>query len=260
MMVNGAPAGPRFDPCLPGWVWVVAATAMFLHGNAFAASLTVPNASAGSEGSQAFNFFSSAGRTYQVQFAESQLSDIAAGTTITGISFRRNGSLTGSYPTTELSFSDFEITLAEAANAIGSFGSSAAGNMTDPVKVRDGALAVPAGSYPGDASPNAWGPVISFDSGYTYQGGDLVLLMTHAGITGWSGNLDGVTSDGASGYVARWGGSFQTDSLGFTANTMVIQLHYGAVPEPGTTAVIGALGMVGFAGWRSWRQRAGHHH
>ncbi len=259
-MVNGTPAGPRFDPCPPGWVWVVAATVMFLHGNAFAASLTVPNAQADSEGSQTFNFFGSTGRTYQMQLAESQLSDIPEGTTITGISFRRNGLLTGSYPTTELGFSDFEITLAEAANAIGSFGSSAAGNMTDPVKVRDGALAVPTGSYPGGASPNAWGPVIPFDSGYTYQGGDLVLLMSHAGITGWNSSFDAVTSAAASGYVARWGGAFQTDSLSFTANTMVIQFHYGAVPEPGTTAVVGALGMVGFAGWRSWRQRAGHHH
>lgn len=252
MLLNRATAGPGCRPCLSGWGCVVAATAMFLPGNAFAASLTVPNAQADSEGPQTFNFFGSSGRTYQMQVAESQLSDIAEGTTITGISFRRNGLLTGSYPTTDLSFSDFEITLAEAANAIGSFGSSAAGNMTDPVKVRDGALAVPTGSYPGDASPNAWGPVISFDSGYTYQGGDLVLLMSHAGIAGWASSLDGVTSAAGSGYVARWGGTFQTDTLNFAANTLVVQFHYGAVPEPGATALAGALGIIAFAGWRRW--------
>ena len=119
--------------------------------------------------------------------------------------------------------------------------------MTNPVLVRDGAYSLVTGSYPGGATPNAWGATIEFTTAYSYQGGDLVILLSHPGFSGWSGTLDAVTSNANSGYVARWAGGFQLSVLGNTANSMAIQLHLASIPEPGTSALAMALGSVAFA-------------
>lgn len=238
-------------PCLAKSALLVSAA--FLSTPASATTTVAPNIAASAEGTATFAFFGTSARTYQVQFAASQLTDLSVGSEISGLSFRLNGGVAAA-PNANSSVSDFEITLAEAANAITSFSATAASNMTDPVLVRDGAYSVVTGTYPGGSTPNNWGPTFDFTTPYSYQGGDLVIMFSHSGFSVWSGAFDAVPSDANSGYVARWGNSAQQATLSNTANSMVIQLHLAAIPEPGNSALAVALGSVAFAASRRRRR------
>ncbi|WP_260442118.1 PEP-CTERM sorting domain-containing protein [Microcystis aeruginosa] len=144
-------------------------------------------------------------RTYLMQYGASLLSGINVGDQITGLTFRLSSSGTGSSvppssPAT--SFTNWDLTLAQAANPISSLSTTFASNLTNPVLVRSGALAFAAGAFPGGAvnpTTNPFGPVINFTTPYTYQGGDLVVLISHTGGTNAVGFLDALNI-GAPGY------------------------------------------------------------
>lgn len=149
--MTASPSGNNFRLSLLAKVAALLSAA-FLFTPVFASTTVVPNSAAGAEGNSSFYFFGSSARTYQIQIAASHLTDLGIGSQITGLSFRLNGGA-ATTPTSNLSVSDFEITLAQATNAITSFSTTVADNMTDPVMVRDGAYTFASGSYRGGATP-----------------------------------------------------------------------------------------------------------
>ncbi len=213
------------------------ASLVVFGGSADADVVVVPNALTAAEGNGANqNPFNNAGATAQLLISASQLSDFSAGDMITGLRFRLNENMLAT-PSLTVTWSDYEITLAELATSVASPSLTYATNMTNPVLVRDGGLTFAVGSFPGGASPNAFGPLLSFNlSAYAYQGGDLVVLLSHTANNGPSAiSVDSATSM-ASGYGTDFrtllASSFQaTAGVSTTGSFPVVQFEFAPVPE-----------------------------
>jgi len=213
---------------------------------AVADSVVVPNANAAVEAPARLNIpFAPASATdFQWQLAASQFAGVAAGSQFTAIGFRLDGGEpTG--PSSAATYSNWQLTLASAVNPLGGLSATVAANMgADALVVRSGQLVIPMNSLIGGAGPNPFF-VIAFDTPYVYQGGDVVLLLTHTGR-----DVDRLTSFFAD---ARLRG----DGIGDTAfgglagffNYPVTWLQYTAaepVPEPATWILL-ALGCFAVA-------------
>jgi hypothetical protein len=147
-------------------------------------------------------------RTYQMQFTPDALGGLPAGARITQLGFRLSTNAAGSFPISAVNWSDYEMTLAEAANPIGSMSTTFAANLRNPVLVKDGALSVGANQFSAGANPNEFGILVVLDTPYIYQGGDLVMQFTHTG----SDSTNTTFLDGANSSAPGYGTSFRAIS------------------------------------------------
>jgi hypothetical protein len=121
-------------------------------------------------------------RTYQMQFTPDALGGLPAGVRITALRFRQSTNTpAANFPIATVSWSDYEVTLAQAANPITSISTTFAANLLNPVKVKDGALSIGANQFTVGGNPNAFATLMVLDAPYVYQGGDLVMQFTHTG-------------------------------------------------------------------------------
>ncbi len=132
---------------------------------------------------QANSFFQVGNRTVQVQYASGQLGGLAVGEIITGIWMRSddfNGP--GTWPPAGgATFSAYDISLSQAANTVATLSTSFSANQVNPVLVRSGPLTIPAGVYTSPAA-NQIGNFVEIPvKPYVYQGGSLVVTITHTG-------------------------------------------------------------------------------
>ncbi len=188
------------------------------------------------------------GRTYQMQFTQSELPQLVAGnSTITGMRFRIAAPLP-SWPYTTATWSNYDIWLSEAANSIASMSPNFASNEVDPVQVRNGSLTFATNSFPGLASPNGWGPWIDFStSSYLYQGGDLVITVRHDSGTAIPSYLGAVVfgdDEYGSSFRAMRANSYTAttaDSRYVNDPFIIINLRADVnVPEPSTLLLFGS--------------------
>jgi hypothetical protein len=122
-------------------------------------------------------------RTYQMQFSSAALAGLPVGARITELRFRLNTNTVpmSAFPTNTVTWSDYEVTLAQAANPISGMSATFGLNMRSPVLVKNGALSLSANSFTTSAGLNPFGSLVVFDTPYVYQGGDLVMLFSHTG-------------------------------------------------------------------------------
>lgn len=189
--------------------------------------------------------------TIQVQVAESELlaQGLLPGYILHSLQFRLNGGVATNGNSSTIS--DLEILLGQAVNNISSFSTVFADNITNAVMVHDGAFTFAAGSLPGGATPNEFGPAIGFLSGYVYQGGDLVIEIRRTP-SSLGLQLDASSSHAGSGvtYAAVTGG-FPATSGTLTNHFPVMQLGY-AVPEPDSMVLLlSGIVLLGAGRWRS---------
>lgn len=146
-----------------------------------------PNSLTNVEGNSSSTlFFNSAGLSFQQQIAASELTNFTAnGSQITGFSVRLNGGAAAI--TADGSFDSYQITLSQAANSIANISTTYANNIVNPVTVYNRALSIPASSFSSGSAAgvaNAFGATFTFDTAYTYRGGDLVMTVNKSARTG----------------------------------------------------------------------------
>lgn len=205
------------------------------------------------EGSSSSSSLSQTGAaTLQVYYTEAFLAaaGITPGAVIEGIALRRSGGgVTG--PPGDTTYSHFTIMASQSFATPGELGTTFANNVVGPQELlRSGALTFPANSMPGGGTPNAFGPMIDFDSDYAYTGGSILFEVRRGARSGdlTTYNTD-VDSTAPTQVGARW--FFNTGSDTATTGTSVLgahiwQLQYTPVPEPATivTLAVGGIGLL----------------
>ncbi|MEZ6234990.1 MAG: GC-type dockerin domain-anchored protein [Phycisphaerales bacterium] len=197
---------------------------------------TVPNAATNAEGADAspslLAGFGNA-RTYQVQYAASQLTALQPGDIITSLGIRLDQASQGLAPWPPAggaTWAAYEITLSRAANTVAGLSTTLAANQVDPVLVRGGPLTIPAGSI----IANPLGPDPFFEvpiKPYAYQGGDLVVTITHTGSSIASAPLvDAVPASAVAG--ARASNGYQSQS-GTASQPLVLSIRTMPAQAPG---------------------------
>jgi hypothetical protein len=119
-------------------------------------------------------------RAYQMQFSAAALAGLPVGAKITELWFRLKTN-SAAFPASTVTWSDYQVTLAQAANSVSAMSNTFSANMYSPVLVKSGPLSVSPNNFTSGGAPNAFCPFIVFDTPYTYQGGDLVMLFRHPG-------------------------------------------------------------------------------
>jgi hypothetical protein len=219
---------------------------------AYATTIVAPNAYTSAVGNDALNtVINTSTRTYEMQIAASELAGIAVGSSLNGLSWRLYFGATTNASGLR-SWSDYEITLAQATNTVAGMSANFAANMLNPVLVHDGAFSYNLSGFSATGTPKPFAPLINFSTAYTYMGGDLVVLISHTTATG--GTLDFL--DALSSTRANYGSKFKaisdTTFHSTTASTtnqlfVITQFDYSApaaVPEPSSVALFG-IGMLG---------------
>lgn len=170
------------------------------------------------------------GRAIQFVVGETDMT-IPPGTQITGIAWRLRPQETQPWPPIDIQWNRYDIEVSTSANPPSSFSTTFAANIgLDNVMVRSGPLTMPALSYPGGASPNAFGYIINFDTPFTYQGGDLLFTIRHGGNINGINNFPDYLSSATPGWAQRFFYIDATDSeaeVGIARTFPVIQLTLG---------------------------------
>jgi hypothetical protein len=199
-------------------------------------------------------------RSYQMGITGTNMAGLPVGSTITGFSFRLDAGQT-TWPPTDATWSDYEITLAQWTNSANGFSIVYSQNMTNPVLVHDGALTIAANSLVGGAGVNPWGPTIAFQTPYVYQGGSLSILIRHSGSNiSTTRFLDAVSYSFANGFVGQLSTTKDAVTSDDAAPLTVLRLEYtaaaesSAVPEPSTMG-IGAIALTAILWRRAHRLR-----
>ncbi len=192
----------------------------------------VPNAYSGTAGTGTFlGPLANAQRTYQLLIHANQLTALV-GKALTGFSMRIPASATANWPSADVTYSNYDVYLSGSVDPVNrslTFASNIVGPQT---KVRSGALTIPANSYTFGGSPNAFGPMIAFNTAWIYTGGNLLVEIRHQGFSGTSRSTDALTtstSGYASDFSACWTGSY-TGTAGSQGNFTIVQLN-GVDPQ-----------------------------
>lgn len=187
-------------------------------------------------------------RTGQALINASQLSGIAVGSQITGISFRLYTGASQNFG--GATWSDYSISMGASVAPNASSGTLANNFLSTPTLVRSGALTLAAGSLTKGSNPNAWGVEITFNTPYTYTGGNLGIQFNHsasqASIPSGT-NLMEIAKTSAPGYGSDFkflagDGGTATDLTGTQDGFIVSRLTVAAAPVPEPASMI-ALGL-----------------
>lgn len=199
----------------------------------FAQSVTVPAANANVAGTSGTNtIFRNSGqpRTYMLGVAAAELAGIPVGDSIFGVSFRNYSGGTTPWPTIDVSWTDYEVTVGPCV-PLASFTTTFLANFVGtPTLARDGAMTIPANTYSATGAPKPWGEFyFNFQTPVPYVGGDLGLMFSHPGsldATNMFGDI--VNSNVAAHGVAMTASTFQAPTGGgATASFYVHRVHYG---------------------------------
>lgn len=197
-------------------------------------------------------------RTYQMQFTPDALGGLPAGARITELRFRVGTNATVAFPLATLTWADYEVTLAQAANPISSMSTTFSANLLNPVLVKDGALSVFADHFSVGNNPNPFATLVSLDTPYMYQGGDLVIHFTHSG----SDSTNFAFLDAANSSAPGYGTSFRAISAnsfaaasGAAASVTIVEIMYTptitqTITRAGNQVIINGTGGLAGATYR----------
>jgi hypothetical protein len=190
-------------------------------------------------------------RTYQMQFSPAALGGLPVGARITELRLRLGTNAVSNFPANTITWSDYEVTLAQAANPVSLMTGNFAANMLSPVLVKAGPLSISANSFvAAGTSPNPFGSLVVFDTPYVYQGGDLVMLFSHTGSdANTNAFLDAArtTSPGYGTAFRAFSASTFHSASGGSASLTIVQIVFSytlgeTIFRDGTNVVIAGAG------------------
>ncbi|MGH7970922.1 MAG: hypothetical protein ACREIC_19550, partial [Limisphaerales bacterium] len=194
-------------------------------------------------------------RSYQMQFSSAALGGLPAGAHITELHFRLSTNSTAAFPTTAVNWSAYEVTLAQAVNAIPNMSTTFASNMKSPVLVKSGTLSLAPYTFSAGSLPNDFASFIVLDRSYVYRGGDLVMFFREPG-------SDSITTppflDAVNSVTTGYGTDFRALSAtsftalsGVAASATIVKIIFAYVPaqsivfEGANVMVVGTGGPPG---------------
>lgn len=166
-------------------------------------------------------------RTYQLLIDSTQLTGMV-GMQLNGLSFRSGASTGTTWPPSDATYTNYDIYLSGCvtpADRSFTFANNVQGTQ---VQVRSGSLFILANSYP-SGGPTSFGPVITFNQGYTYSGGNLLLEIRHTGSNATSRSIDALgTSHALYGTMisACWVGNYTATSTTSQGNAIVVNFSF----------------------------------
>ncbi len=226
------------------------ALGLFLSRSALAAVVMVPARFAGTEGDVSeVSLLGQENNRVQIAFSAALLglSGLKSGDHIVGLTFR----LDADEPVdlAEQTVEQYTITLGTPTHLPGSMDLTFANNLdASAVVVRSGPLVVRSGDFEATDSPRRLGVPIVFQQEYVYQGGALLLDISHALFPQGGRSVDAVSTLSATDAQILFGtpGSSTADLGSVLGASPVLGLAVIAVPEPQFLPI--ALGL-GCAGW-----------
>ena len=192
----------------------------------------------------------SAPRTSQMQFTPAVLGGLPVGARITELRFRLSTNNLANFPTVNITWPTYEVIMAQAANSVAGMSTNFSANMVSPTIVKSGSLSISADNFTFGNNPNLFGPAIIFDTPYVYQGGDLVIHVTHNGSDSSATAFLDAASSAAPGYGTTFraisANSFGAAS-GTTASLTIAQIVFTptikqAISLAGTNVIINGSG------------------
>jgi len=149
-------------------------------------SICTPNALATTEGVDGQSILGH-DSAIQIIVAASELGAIDVGSAITGVSFRNSSTgLGASFPTSDFTFTRFDVRVAPTTVAPLSMSNTFASNVgAGEVVVREGPLAVPPNAFPASGSfsvPGEFAWFVPFDRAFIYPGGNLCITLRTQGV------------------------------------------------------------------------------
>lgn len=188
----------------------------------------VPNAYATTNGNVTFlGPLANAPRTYQLLIAASELTDLV-GKSLISLSYRNISSATATWPTSDVTFTNYDIYLSGSVNPADrsfTFANNIVGTQT---QVRSGSLVIPANSMSFGNTPNTFSFNINFTTPWTYTGGNVLVEIRHTGFSGTSRSVDaaGTSTTGyGSLYSACWVGNYTATTTTSQGNFSIINFR-----------------------------------
>jgi hypothetical protein len=249
---SNGPMSSQAEECTMKRTIVSALSGLLIATSVASAQLTVvPNNFTSVEGnSSSSTLFQAGASSLQVFYSEAFLAaaGITPGVLIDGLAYRRNGGGTTG-PVGDTTFSSYNIFMSQSFADPLSMTTTFASNVVGPqTQVYTGSLTFPANSFPGGATPNAFGPVINFLTPYAYNGGSLLIEIRRSARSGDTASfLTDVDNTAPTQAGARWLFNLTSDSAPtgtISASGQIFQLQY--IPEPSSAAliVLSALALV----------------
>ena len=197
--------------------------------------------------------------TVQVVFNASvlQAGGLQVGDVLNGLAFRIGGGPSTRRPAPNFTVNNYVIRLSTSLNSAGNLNDTFALNRgTDFTEVRSGALTFNAADYDDSNNgvgegPNDFGPAITFNNTFTYQGGDLLLEYTHnlnteVDTTAMTSEADALNN--LNGVQTLFGEGFDATERGFGDNGSDVGfapvVQFSVIPEP-STGILSGMGLLG---------------
>jgi hypothetical protein len=228
--------------------------------------VTVPNVYATSSGGGASAILIAPQNnpwTVQLLWNPNQLTGLAPGSQITGVTYRLNAVVPNGYPLQTTTWADYRISLGPSVLPSQATATFADNFLAPPTLVRSSTLTAAPFAWPtgGGGPPNAnpWGVEIPFDTPYVYTGGPLALLVTHPGSNNPSfGNaLLDATFSGSPGqgtdFTMIAGTGFNATTGASSVFSTIVRLTVVPVPEPAHLGLLVAAVPLASLAWRKRR-------
>lgn len=233
------------------WMLSLIATAFLVSTSLGQSTAVAPTALTATEGAGLYIY--NGPITFQQVYAPSQLAGLPVGSIITGMQLRLDSSFLESPAST---VANFDVSIGPSNFAPGSLSSSVVANQgAGTVLVRSGSLTFNAGSFPVNNSPNSFGPLINFTNSFTYNGGNLLLTVSH---TAPSAELDFDVGSGIAGAQIFQAQSYNASTLTDSSLDTGIAVQFTfttAVPEPATMFAVGIGTAVCGAAVYRWKKQ-----